>query len=437
MRRIVCIFPLKIDLSMNVKKVSVLSFLFFFIVSCISCKRELVETPSDERTEDAVSSLSNAAKAKKGPLSVVYVEVNDNNILNAGCYTLKNSGQQLFDIAIIFAANINYDVANKRAIEYNNPQVSNILQNKNTYIKPLQDKGIKVLMTILGNHGGAGISNFTSRAAAHDFAKQLSDTVNTYGLDGIDFDDEFSDYGKNGLPQPNDSSFVLLLSECRKLMPKKVLTFYFFGPASQHLTYKNLKAGTYLNASWNADYGTFQVPNVPGLAKSKLSPASVEINATSETTAKSLASQTIGGGYGAYLYYNLTSQYSAKFLSSVSTVLYNDSAVADPSCTQILPPPPPPPPPPPKDTTGVVFFADAGWGGSYTRPIPKGDHTLTDLMTYGFQSNWASSLTMPKGWTVRVFYTSGLKGEPGLLFTQDTSYVGDQYNDFINSCRIQ
>lgn len=396
-----------------------------------SCKRELADAPADASSESSSASLADVAKAKKGPLSVAYIEVNSNNILNAGCYTLKNSGKQLFDVAIIFAANINYDATKKKAVEYNNPQVSTVLHNANTYIKPLQAKGIKVLMTILGNHGGVGISNFTSRAAAHDFAQQLADTVNTYGLDGIDFDDEYADYGNNSTTQPNDSSFILLLSECRKLMPKKQLTFYFFGPASQHLTYNGVKAGTYLNASWNAIYGSFQVPNVPGLSKAKLAPAAISINATPASTAKSLATQTINGGYGVYLYYNLTNQPSAGYLSSVSTVLYKDSAVVDPGCLQIFPPPPP------KDNSGVVFFADINWGGGHTLPVPKGDHTLTDLMNYSFQSNWASSVTLPTGWQMQIYYTTNLKGDDGMLITQDTPTLGGFYNDFTNSCRIR
>ena len=100
---------------MKVKKLLAASVFFLFFVCFDSCKRELVEVPTDAQTEDAAASFTNAAKAKKGPLSVVYVEVNNNNILNAGCYTLKNSGKQLFDVAIIFAANINYDAATKKS----------------------------------------------------------------------------------------------------------------------------------------------------------------------------------------------------------------------------------------------------------------------------------------------------------------------------------
>lgn len=291
------------------------------LLTCIAftaCKRDLTQPGESSTTARAVT-------AKSGPLGVVYVEVNNNNILNAGCYTLKNSGQQLFDIAIIFAANINYDATQNKAVLYNNNNVSAVLADTAKYIKPLHDKGIKVLLSILGNHQGAGICNFTSRAAAHDFAQQLANAVSSYHLDGIDFDDEYAEYGQHGQPGTNDSSFVLLLSELRSLMPSKIISFYYYGPAASYQQWNNQRAGSFLNYSWNAIYGTYAVPNVPGLTKSQLAPAAVQITSTSASTAKSLAQQTVNNGYGVYLYYNLPGTDVHTYLSSVSTALYNDS----------------------------------------------------------------------------------------------------------------
>ena len=54
----------------------------------------------------------------------------------------------------------------------------------------------KVLLSILGNHQGAGFANFTDYASADAFAADLEQVVKTYGLDGIDFDDEYAEYGK-------------------------------------------------------------------------------------------------------------------------------------------------------------------------------------------------------------------------------------------------
>lgn len=176
-----------------------------------------------------------ASPAKNGPISVAYIEVNSNSMLSVGNYTLASGGGNVFDIGVIFAANINYDTTTNSAYLYFNPQVQSVLDNVSTQIRPLQAKGIKVELSILGNHQGAGFANFPSQAAASAFAKQLSDAVTQYGLDGIDFDDEYADYGNNGTGQPNASSFVYLVSALRQDMPNKLITLYDIGPAASHV----------------------------------------------------------------------------------------------------------------------------------------------------------------------------------------------------------
>ena len=157
--------------------------------------------------------------AKTGPVTVAYIEVNDHSMLSAGKYTLANGGAQVIDVAVIFAANINYDGSN--AYLSFNQQVQSVLDNVATQVRPLQQKGIKVLLSILGNHQGAGFANFPSQAAADAFAQQLADAVNQYGLDGIDFDDEYAEYGNNGTGQPNDFSFVYLVQALRAEAPEQ------------------------------------------------------------------------------------------------------------------------------------------------------------------------------------------------------------------------
>lgn len=292
-----------------------------------ACKKDGLVDGAEITGSSTLSSSTTAATtlAKNGPISVCYVEVNNHNILNVGAYTLKTGGQQLFDLAIIFAANINYNAATNKAVLFYNDKVTQVLNNKTTYIKPLQDKGIKVLLSVLGNHQGVGFCNFTSRASAKEFAQQMSNAVTTYNLDGIDFDDEYANYGANGTTQPNDSSFVMLVQELRKLMPTKLITFYYYGPAASRVQWNGQRVGDHVNYSWNANYGSFSVPNVPPMGKSVLSPAAVWINNTSANTAKSLAQSTKNQGYGVYLTYDLPGSNMAGYLSSFSTVLYGDS----------------------------------------------------------------------------------------------------------------
>lgn len=270
-------------------------------------------------------SLINAQQLS--PTGICYVEVNNNNLLNAGAYKLQTSNSYLFNVVNIFAANINYDTSRGRAYLYSNNNVTKVLTNADTYIKPLQQKGMKVVLTILGNHQGAGICNFPTREAAKDFALQLANTVNTYGLDGIDFDDEYSEYGNNGTGQPNDSSFVMLVQELRALLPNKIISFYYYGPAASRLSWNGARVGDNVNYSWNAMYGTFSAPNVPPLTKAQISPAAVWMGNTSNSTTTSLATQTKNGGYGVFMWYDLHGTNETAQLSAGTQTLYGEPTV--------------------------------------------------------------------------------------------------------------
>lgn len=272
------------------------------------------------------TSTASPAVKKTGPISVAYIEVNNNSMLNVGKYSLANGAGNVFDIGVIFAANINYDTTKKSAYLYFNPNVQNVLDNVATQVRPLQAKGIKVTLSILGNHQGAGFANFPSKQAAEAFAKQLSDAVTKYGLDGIDFDDEYAEYGNNGTGQPNASSFVYLVSALRTAMPTKLITLYNIGPSASRLSFGGVDITPKFNYAWNPFYGTWSVPNI-ALPKSKLSPAAIEINATSSSTAASLAKRTVSEGYGVYLTYNLGASDSHTYISAFTQQLYGSGAV--------------------------------------------------------------------------------------------------------------
>ncbi|MFC0842769.1 endo-beta-N-acetylglucosaminidase H [Streptomyces noboritoensis] len=269
------------------------------------------------------------AVKKQGPTSVAYIEVNSNSMLNVGKYSLANGGGNVFDIAVVFAANINYDTAKKSAYLYFNPNVQRVLDNAATQIRPLQAKGIKVMLSVLGNHQGAGFANFPSKTAASAFAKQLSDAVSTYGLDGIDFDDEYAEYGRNGTGQPNDSSFVHLVSALRSNMPNKLISLYNIGPSASRLSYGGVNVSSKFNYAWNPYYGTWGVPGI-ALPKANLSPAAIDFGSTSSTTAASLARRTVSEGYGVYLTYNLDGSDRHTYMSAFTRQLYGSDAVYTP-----------------------------------------------------------------------------------------------------------
>uniref|UniRef100_A0A942SZM7 GH18 domain-containing protein n=1 Tax=Neobacillus citreus TaxID=2833578 RepID=A0A942SZM7_9BACI len=290
----------------------------FGIVAAIAA---MVAAPLVPSAATAAPTATSATKS--GPTSIAYVEVNNDQLANVGRYQLAN-GANAFDVAIIFAANIDWN--GSKAVLYNNPNVQATLDGAATQIRPLQAKGIMVSLSILGNHQGAGIANFPTEAAAQDFASQVAATVTKYGLDGVDLDDEYSDYGVNGTPQPNQQSIGWLITALRAKLPGKLISFYDIGPASSALSSSSSTIGSKLDYAWNPYYGTYSAPSIPGLGKDRLSAAAVDIQNTAQSTAVSLAKRTKTDGYGVFMTYNLPDGNVSSYVSSMTQVLYGQAA---------------------------------------------------------------------------------------------------------------
>jgi len=132
--------------------------------------------------------------------TLVYVEVNAHNPLNAGSYILE-SGAFLFDYVVIFAANLRnrncahesdpHGCARSGVHLHLNENVRHVLENRAVYIEPLQEKGIKVLLGLLGDWDGIGFGSMTEAEIA-TFIESVRQDVELYQLDGIDFCDEWS-----------------------------------------------------------------------------------------------------------------------------------------------------------------------------------------------------------------------------------------------------
>lgn len=261
------------------------------------------------------------AQADGDIVSVMYVEVNDNDLSHVADYSLAGTGTPVFDLAVIFAANINHD--GSKAYLSLNEQVRATLDDAEHQIRPLQDRGIKVLLSILPNHQGAGFANFPDADAAADFARELADVVDQYDLDGIDFDDEYAEYGTGGTDQPNDHSFVdLVLSLRETLGEDRLITLYNIGPSAERTTDGDRNAADALDYAWNPYYGTWAPPEINGMGKEEISPAAVAVGETDPGTITEFAQRTIDQGYGVFLGYNLTDDDASDALSRFTEVLY-------------------------------------------------------------------------------------------------------------------
>lgn len=281
--------------------------------------------------------------SRKGDiLTHCFVEVNDENILNLGEYTMKKSGKPFFDVVSIFAANINQDAETGRVRVFCNDKVSFLLENADKYIRPLQAKGIKVTMTILGNHDEAGMGNL-SEAAAKDFAQELKAFLDIYGLDGIDFDDEYTSYNNTnpgpGFEKRSRANFARLVYECRQAFGDKLIGVYEYGSLdSPDGEVEGMKVGAIVDYM---AYGYYQNQNPDGafgreeshfenLPKSKYAPLPWKINDELkggwDGFDKSKFQKVKDEGYGVQMFYNpkpLMYQYYT-LLTEISKILFED-----------------------------------------------------------------------------------------------------------------
>lgn len=278
----------------------------------------------------AASAASADEAATADTKLAVYVEVNSNDLANVADYRLADSGAPAVDLAMIFAANINYD--GEKAYLHLNERVTETLQDAENQIRPLQAQGTKVLLSVLGNHQGAGFANFSTYAEADAFAAELADAVTTYGLDGIDFDDEWSQYGANGTPQPNAQSFGWVASALReRLGPDKLITLYAIGPSYTTTDFGAFDVSATLDYAWNPYYPTYDAPTVPGLDdRSRIGAAAIDLSNTSASTAADFAQRTAADGYGVYVAYNLTATDQSSLISGITEAIKGEATVYSP-----------------------------------------------------------------------------------------------------------
>lgn len=181
-----------------------------------------------------VKDLRAQGDAYKGPdavRNVCYFEVNDTNPLNALEFVLKDSGKLFFDDIILFSANINYNAETGRVYVLNNPNVQFLLDNNEQFLQPLRKRGMKVILGILGNHDAAGVAQL-SDMGCREFAKELAAYCNAYNLDGVGFDDEYSnspDLSNPWFAPWSSAAASRLLYETKKAMPDKTVMVYYLG----------------------------------------------------------------------------------------------------------------------------------------------------------------------------------------------------------------
>lgn len=250
-------------------------------------------------------SESDCDKGEDAVKNFLYFEVNDTNPLNALEF-VREDGKLFFDYVVLFAANINWNAETGRVYVYNNPNVQFLLDNNEQYLQPLRKRGIKVILGILGNHDAAGICQL-SNMGCREFARELAAICEAYKLDGVNFDDEYSDDPDLNNPWMTiDSSEAgaRLLYETKKAMPDKLVTVYYLG----NLTYKcpsvNSITPNYFVDLVVADYGR-QTKPMNGMTLKQCAGMSVELRRGYGSTTEDYARSVKEDGYGMYMWFAL------------------------------------------------------------------------------------------------------------------------------------
>lgn len=263
------------------------------------------------------------------PFNMAYVEVNDHILSNVGCYVRVDNGNNFFQMVSIFAANINGKDPNQPKI-YFNPQVDKLL-NKTNQVTELQQKGIKVLLTLLGNYENAGWACMTDTNAINQFADDIVKTVNRYHLDGVDIDDEYSQCVSN------DTSLIKITKAIKthpefkgKILSKALFSDHNYFQAKSN----NDKLADYLDYGWEMSYsyGNYEGRLNPyiqyGMNKNSLA---LGVSVSDYGNAKAETAYIMKNGFGGVMAYNVGSA-SSNYLSSIAKNEYNTSIQAIPNC---------------------------------------------------------------------------------------------------------
>lgn len=276
----------------------------------VSCQQAEEPQVNEDKAE-----ISTRAYGDKTPKVVVYVETNDTNPLNAGDYELSNE-EAFVDIVELFASNLQKRTVNGviQPVLKLNDKLTRVLEpdpsaptttGYHKYVKPLQQKGIKVLLTVLGNWDGISVASMNDTQTTQ-FAQILAYVVDRYGLDGIGFDDEYS-----GTSVTVAGSYGTLINKLENLMPAgKLITVFQWG--SYGSTQINYTQGSMIDYAYHGVFGAgswYGSSSISGVTKDRWSP--ISINLGYEYSDEELlviaedAAAAAEGGYGAMMTFNL------------------------------------------------------------------------------------------------------------------------------------
>lgn len=161
--------------------------------------------------------------------------------------------QTSFDIEILRKASIGMDKVLQRPVLRLNPDLHYVLENRDQYIVPVQKNGHLVLLCVTGGGDGLGFRNLTDAYIA-DFVYQLEKVVTGYQLDGVNFFDIETAYGKEDMPAIDPASYAKLIKATKEALgADKLVTLACDAASTDELStaQEGIEAGAYLDMAWS------------------------------------------------------------------------------------------------------------------------------------------------------------------------------------------
>lgn len=183
-------------------------------------------------------------------------EANDMNPLNHLSFTLRSTGELFFNTVIIFSANVNFDETTGRPFVFFNENIQPKLDRFDHYYRPLQERGVRIILSLLPNHDRAGLSNMTTEGA-RAFAQEVRAICDAFGLDGIMLDEEYMarNFINNPAPgflRPSQYNLARMAFEIKQAQPHRSLMLYLFADISS-------------STDWAGGSSNFPLPDIDGI----------------------------------------------------------------------------------------------------------------------------------------------------------------------------
>lgn len=197
-------------------------------------------------------------------LTVFYLNTDEYQPLLADIFAVEKTDMNTFktlwkrtigNIVNLRVVQIGYDKATDGAQLLLNANIRYVMEHADKYLRPLQDKGRKVCLSIEGAGTGLGFCNLTDMQIA-DFVAQVENVVETYRLDGINLWDRNSGYGKEGMPPMNTTSYPRLIKALREALGKdKLLTVTDYKEPTEYFwdtsATDGIAVGDYIDYAWS------------------------------------------------------------------------------------------------------------------------------------------------------------------------------------------